>query len=60
MHSGVWIRTFLQKRSWSVSLENSCVFRVTFNRIRCYTRMRTNMVPIEKAARLSFIVGPQS
>jgi len=25
----------------SVSLENSCVFRITFNRIGCYTRMRT-------------------
>jgi hypothetical protein len=27
--------------NWSVSLENLCVFRVAFTRIRCYTRMRT-------------------
>jgi hypothetical protein len=31
------IRGFSYKRYWSVSLENPCVIRINFNRIRCYT-----------------------
>jgi len=55
-----FIRPFSPKRSWAVYLENLCVSRIAFNRIRCYTRMRTATIrgDTTSAGQMSVCLSP--